>query len=99
MIQIMEARWQVMYSEDRNDNLTLTRRSTMKTQLRSKDLSCPSCVAKIEKALQTLEGVASAKVHFTTGRIEVDHDPDRVSSEELADSLKDIGYNVRVSAF
>ncbi|MEL7674654.1 MAG: heavy-metal-associated domain-containing protein, partial [Chloroflexota bacterium] len=34
----------------------------MKTILRSQELSCPSCVAKIEKALNGLDGVEAAKV-------------------------------------
>ena len=40
----------------------------MKTILRSQEFSCPSCVAKIEKALHNLNGVEKAKVHFNTGR-------------------------------
>ena len=46
----------------------------MKTILRSDDLSCPSCVPKIEKALGQINGVTDAKVHFATGRIEVEYD-------------------------
>ena len=46
----------------------------MKTILRSDDLSCPSCVPKIEKALGQIDGVTDAKVHFATGRIEVEYD-------------------------
>ena len=71
----------------------------MKTTLRSTELSCPTCVAKIEKSLQALEGVAQAKVHFTTGRIEVEHDPNRVSADALVKTIRDAGYNASVSAF
>ena len=46
----------------------------MKTILRSNDLTCPSCVQKIEKVLKGLDGVQNATVHFTTGRIEVQHE-------------------------
>lgn len=71
----------------------------MQTQLRSKELSCPSCVAKIEKALTALDGVDSAEVHFNTGRIEVEHDPDQVDSDQLVKSVKSAGYNARISPF
>ena len=67
--------------------------------LRTQDFSCPSCVAKVEKALQQLEGVSTAKVHFTTGRIEVQHDPDKVSPEQLAQTVTAAGYTTRVAAF
>jgi copper chaperone len=71
----------------------------MKTLLRSQDLSCPSCVAKIEKALQELEGVTSAKVHFNTGRIEVEHDPEKALPAELVQIVRATGYEAKVAAF
>ena len=71
----------------------------MKTVLRSKELTCPSCITKIEKALTALEGVETAKVHFNTGRIEVQHDPEQVSGEVLEQSIRAVGYEARVSAF
>ena len=39
-----------------------------KTLLRSQELSCPSCVAKIETALKALNGVADAKDVSTQAR-------------------------------
>lgn len=71
----------------------------MKTVLRSKDLSCPSCVAKIEKALQGLEGVSAAKVHFNTGRIEVEHDPQAAPTAVLVQTVRETGYEAKVAAF
>jgi copper chaperone CopZ len=71
----------------------------MKTTLRSQELSCPSCVAKIEKALKGLQGVQEARVHFNTGRIEVDHDPDAVGAEELVRAVQSAGYEAHVSTF
>jgi copper chaperone len=72
---------------------------TMKTLLRSQDLSCPSCVAKIEKALQGMEGVNAAKVHFSTGRIEVEHDPNAAPVAELVQTVRETGYEAKVAAF
>ncbi len=71
----------------------------MKTVLRSQELTCPSCIAKIEKALTALPGVEEAKVHFNTGRIEVSHDPQLVRGEELEKAIRSIGYEARISAF
>jgi copper chaperone len=71
----------------------------MKTTLRSQELSCPSCVEKIEKALKALEGVDEAKVHFNTGRIEVQHDSTRVSAEDLVRTIRGAGYDAKVAAF
>jgi len=71
---------------------------TMKTQLRSRELSCPSCVAKIEKALLAVDGVTTAKVHFNTGRIEVEHD-EQTPEEALVQAVRAAGYEAEVSAF
>jgi copper chaperone CopZ len=71
----------------------------MKTILRSQELSCPSCVAKIEKALQGVNGVEAAKVHFNTGRIVVEHDPGAAPAEALVKAVRAAGYEAKVSAF
>lgn len=70
-----------------------------KTILRSQELTCPSCVAKIEKALAAVPGVEAAKVFFNTGRIEVQHDPEQAAVEKLVSAVKSAGYEARVSAF
>lgn len=69
----------------------------MKTLLRSQELSCPSCVRKIETALKGVEGVSDADVHFNTGRIDVEHDG--VGDDELVEAVRRAGYNAQVSAF
>lgn len=71
----------------------------MKTVLRSQELTCPSCVAKIEKALKALDGVTEAKVFFNTGRIEVDHDGNLVRVDELVKAVRAAGYEARVAPF
>jgi copper chaperone len=70
-----------------------------KTNLRASDLNCPSCVAKIEKALSSINGVERATVHFSTGRIEVQHDSSVASTDALVKAVADIGYTARASAF
>lgn len=71
----------------------------IKTVLRSDELSCPSCVPKIEKALNALPGVEKAVVRFNTGRIEVEHDPGQSSIEALVAAVRCTGYEARPSAF
>lgn len=71
----------------------------MTTILRSDEFTCPSCVGGVEAALKRLEGVEDAKVHFATGRIEVQHDPERASQADLVAQVKEAGYAARVSPF
>jgi copper chaperone CopZ len=71
----------------------------MKTILRSKELTCPSCIAKIEKAVTSLNGISQVKVFFNTGRIEVQHDPDLVQGKDLEKAIQAVGYEAHVSPF
>lgn len=71
----------------------------MKTLLRSQELSCPSCVAKIEKAIKALDGIREAKVYFNTGRIEVEHDPQKVSGDKLVQAVRSVGYESSIAPY
>ncbi|AHI23780.1 heavy-metal-associated domain-containing protein [Corynebacterium vitaeruminis] len=77
----------------------MTAPTTQTTVLRSDEFSCPSCVKKIENKLNGLDGVASAEVKFSSGRIIVEHDPARVSVRDLVAAVKEVGYNAKPSAF
>ncbi len=70
----------------------------MKTILRSSELTCPSCIVKIEKSLKAVPGVTDARVHFTTGRIDVEHDDAQAPVEKLLAAVKAVGYDARSSA-
>jgi copper chaperone CopZ len=73
--------------------------TTKTTTLRSQELSCPSCISKIERALEQLEGVDDAEVHFATGRIVVKHDPAIAKPADLVSAVGEAGYTAKVSAF
>ena len=73
--------------------------TTICTKLRSDELSCPSCVPKIEKALLALPGVVKAEVKFGSGRIEVDHDPALSDVAALVTTIARTGYTAKPSAF
>lgn len=68
------------------------------TTLRSDGLTCPSCVARIERALERLDGVRSASVAFASGRIDVEHVPG-LAPEALVEALARLGYRARATGF
>ena len=70
-----------------------------RTVLRAEGFSCPSCVGKIEKSLGALPGVENARVHFASGRIEVDHDPALAPVDALVANVAKAGYTSKPSAF
>jgi copper chaperone CopZ len=79
--------------------MSTTTATTTHTILRAEGFSCPSCVAKIEKQVGRLDGVATVKVHFASARIEIDHDPALVSVDELVAAVAKAGYTARLAAF
>ena len=62
------------------------------TNLYSDELTCPSCIAKIETRLERIPGVEEATVHFETGRIAVRHDPQGAPVADLIEAIGEVGY-------
>lgn len=77
----------------------MTATTTTHTSLRAEGFSCPSCVTKIEKQVNRLKGVEDVKVHFASARIEVDHDADITSVDDIVAAVTKAGYTARPSAF
>src|SRR3989344_8158363 len=55
-------------------------------------MHCASCVAKIEKALKKVEGVADADVNFGTEKASVSYNAEKTSPKKLADAIRKAGY-------
>ena len=72
---------------------------TKQTTLRAEGFSCPSCVPKIEKHVGRLPGVSAVKVHFSSARIVVEHDPDVSSVDDLVAAVAKAGYKASPAAF
>lgn len=73
--------------------------TTVHTVLRAEGFTCPSCVDRIEKKVGRLDGVTDVTVRFATARIEVDHDPAVVSSDDLVAAVARAGYTARPTSF
>jgi copper chaperone CopZ len=73
--------------------------TTRTTTLRSQELSCPSCIAKIEKAVKQVPGVERVEVRFNSGRIIIDHDPLQAGTDALIAAVGRAGYAAKASAF
>ncbi len=77
----------------------MTSSTTTRTVLRAEGFSCPSCVSTIEKQIGRLHGVESVSVHFASARIEIDHDADRISVDQLVSAIAKAGYKAAPSSF
>ncbi|MGB3540112.1 MAG: cation transporter [Mesorhizobium sp.] len=54
---------------------------------------------KIEKSLLALPGVTKAEVKFSSGRIEIEHDPTLSDVAALVNSVAKVGYAARPAPF
>ena len=60
-------------------------------------MRCAGCIAKIERGLNELEGVANARVNFSAKRVAVQHDP-RLDEESLVEELRRLGFEAQALA-
>ncbi|MGG6310564.1 heavy-metal-associated domain-containing protein [Paenibacillus macerans] len=58
------------------------------------ELTCPSCIRKIEGVLSKQEGVREAKVWFHSSQVKVVYDEGRVKAEQLQRVVEQLGYPV-----
>lgn len=65
-----------------------------KVQFQLEPLTCPSCIKKIESALGKMDGVQDAKVLFSSSKVKISFNNDQVTSEELQQIIKKLGYPI-----
>ena len=46
-------------------------------------MTCPSCLTKIEKAVDNLDGTDQIKVMFNAGKLKFTMDPDKVKAVDV----------------
>ena len=65
---------------------------TIRFQLET--LTCPSCIAKIEGALNKETGVEEAKVLFNSSKVKVKYNSEVVTPEKLEKLIEKVGFPV-----
>lgn len=58
------------------------------------ELTCPSCINKIEGVLNKEEGVENARVMFNSSKVKVSYSKDKTEPEKLATLIGKLGYPV-----
>jgi Cu+-exporting ATPase len=65
---------------------------TDEIQFAVRGMTCASCVARVEKAVEKLPGVVEARVNLATDRATVDYLPDIVEPAAIRAAIVDAGY-------
>jgi Cu+-exporting ATPase len=80
--------------ESMADTISIKESNLKVIELSIREMSCASCVEKIEKALLKLNGVRQANVNFGTEKGIVVYNPKIVNIKQLVQTIKDLGYHV-----
>jgi Cu+-exporting ATPase len=65
-----------------------------KLHVRVSGMHCAGCAANIEKTLKRLPGIKDVSVNFATEKATFSYNPDEISLEEIAETVKELGYEL-----
>ena len=68
-----------------------------KATIQLENLTCPSCLQKIDRAVKALAGVEkeSVSVLFNASKVKLNFNEDKVSLAEIANAIVSLGYEVK----
>ena len=66
------------------------------TTLRVGGMTCGACTSAVESAVKDKDGVGSVSVSLTMERAVVQHDPTRISAEQIKEEVEDTGFEAEV---
>jgi len=62
-------------------------------------MTCASCSARVERALNKLPGVVQASVNLATERAQVSYDDGKVNPAQITDAISEVGYTPVVADY
>lgn len=68
----------------------------MKKQFAINGMSCNHCVAKVEQAINQLDGIAKVKINLKKNNGTVKFDETQVSADQIALAVTEAGYETEV---
>lgn len=66
-----------------------------KVMMKLSSMTCPSCLTKIEKVVDSLDGTDQIKVLFNAGKLKFIMDSDRVKAVDVKAAIEKMGYEVQ----
>ena len=61
-------------------------------------MTCAACAARIEKALNRMEGVESVSVNYATEKAAVAYDPNKLRASAIRETIEKIGYKALIAS-
>ncbi|MDY2802498.1 MAG: heavy-metal-associated domain-containing protein [Limosilactobacillus sp.] len=66
-----------------------------KVMMKLGGLTCPSCLTKIQKSVESVDGTADVKVLFNAGKVKFTLDPAKTSTDTVQENIEKMGYVVQ----
>lgn len=66
-----------------------------KVMMKLDGMTCPSCLTKIKKAVESTPGTNDIKVLFNAGKLKFVMDPAQTNSNEIKNAIEEMGYEVK----
>ena len=66
-----------------------------KVMMKLGGLTCPSCLTKIQKSVESVDGTADVKVLFNAGKVKLTLDPAKTSTDTVQENIEKMGYVVQ----
>ncbi|KRN59327.1 heavy-metal-associated domain-containing protein [Limosilactobacillus secaliphilus] len=66
-----------------------------KVMMKLGGLTCPSCLTKIQKSVERVDGTADVKVLFNAGKVKFTLDPAQTSPAVVQEGIEKMGYTVQ----
>lgn len=66
-----------------------------KVMMKLDGLTCPSCLTKIQKSVESVDGTTDVKVLFNAGKVKFTLDPALTSTETVQKNIEKMGYAVQ----
>lgn len=66
-----------------------------KVMMKLDGLACPSCLTKIQKSVENVDGTKDVKVLFNAGKVKFSLDPTLTSTETVKENIEKMGYAVQ----
>lgn len=66
-----------------------------KVMMKLDGMTCPSCLTKIIKAVESTPGTDDIKVLFNAGKLKFVMDPAQTNSNEIKNAIEEMGYQVK----
>ena len=74
------------------------KKNTASARFTVKGMSCGSCAERVENAIRQLPGISSVRVDLASGDVQVEHQPEKVTPEQIREKITAAGYAADVAA-